>query len=55
MKHAAHLILQGGVDDLVLLHPRLAAKGLGNDLGRMMVAVAREILECPRARQAGRP
>src|SRR4029077_13568719 len=43
MQLAAHLGLKRLVDDLVLLHPGLAAKRLGHHGGRVMVAVAGKI------------
>src|SRR5579871_872345 len=43
MQLAAHLALKRVVDDLMLLHPRFAAEGFGNDRGRVMVAVTREV------------
>src|ERR1700733_5953409 len=45
MELAAHFALERLVDDLVLLHPRLAAERLGNDGGGVMVAVAGEIAD----------
>src|SRR6266581_6965451 len=49
-----HLPLEGLVDQLVLLHPRLAAKRLGDHGGGVMVAVAGEIADGHRGvRDAG--
>src|SRR5208282_6863431 len=45
MQLAAHFALQRLIDDLVLPHSRLAAKGLGNDGRRVMVAVTGEIAD----------
>src|SRR5438132_2775315 len=42
---AAHLGLERFVDNLVLLHPRLAAEGLGEHGRRIVVAVAGEIAD----------
>ena len=40
MQLAAHAPLQGLVDHLMLLHPGLALEGRGDDIGRVVVAVA---------------
>ena len=45
MQFAAHLPLQGGIDQLVLAYARKAGKGAGGDLGAVMVAVAGQILD----------
>src|SRR5215510_12530889 len=45
MKLAAHLGLEGFVDDLMLLHPRLAAKALGQHGGGIVVAIAGQIAD----------
>src|SRR3712207_5550934 len=41
----AHAPLQGGVDDLVLLHPALAAEGLGHDGSGVVVTVAGQVFD----------
>src|SRR6202165_2193627 len=43
VERAAHLPLQGLVDQLMLLHPRLAAEGFGDHGGGIMIAVAGEV------------
>ena len=45
MQGAAHLALQGGVDELVLAHARQAAKGARSDPRLVVVAVAGEVLD----------
>src|SRR5271167_1269378 len=45
MQLAAHFAPERLVDDLVLLHTRLAAKGFGNDSRRVMVTVTGEIAD----------
>src|SRR5215213_5759241 len=41
----AHAALQGGVDDLVLLHAALAAEGFGHDRSGIVIAVAGQVLD----------
>src|SRR5437879_5429955 len=45
VQDAAHLALEGRIDELVLLHARFAAKALGNHRCGVMVAVAREVAD----------
>ena len=45
MQFAAHASVQGGVDNLVLLHAGYAAKRLADHGGGVVVAVARQILD----------
>ena len=45
MELAAHFALQGVIDELVLLDPRLAPEGLGDHGGRIVVAIAGEIAD----------
>src|ERR1035437_874368 len=42
VQHAAHLCFERLIDQLVLLHPRLALERGGNHRGRVMVAVDRK-------------
>src|SRR5690606_8866021 len=42
---AAHIALKGLINKLMLLHPRLATERLGDDAGRVMVAVAGEVAD----------
>jgi len=44
MQFPAHPTFQGGVNDLVLLHPGFAAKRLGNHGRGVMVAIPCQIL-----------
>ena len=45
MQLAAHVALQRGIDDLVLLHPRLALERRGHDGRGVVIAVAGEIAD----------
>jgi hypothetical protein len=45
VKFAAHLALQGGIDELVLAHARQAGEGRGHDPRAIVVAVARQIVD----------
>ena len=45
VQRAAHLAFERLVDDLVLLHPRFAAEGLGDDGRGIVVAVAGEVAD----------
>ena len=44
MQRAAHLALEGGVDDLMLLHPRLALERGRNHCRGIVIAVAAQVL-----------
>ena len=46
MQLAAHLGLERLVDDLVLLHPRLAAEALRQHRRRIVVAIAGQVANC---------
>ena len=49
MQFAAHLALQGGIDELVLAYARQAGEGAGHDACAIVIAIARQIasaLEC---------
>ncbi len=45
MQYAAHVPLQRGIDHLVLLHARFSPEGFGDDRGRVVIAVPRQILD----------
>src|SRR4051812_49851284 len=45
MQFAAHAPAQRGIDELVLLHPALAAEGFGDDRRGVVVAIAGQILD----------
>ena len=45
MQLAAHIALQGLVDHLMLLDPRLAAELLGYDARRVMIAISGEDMD----------
>src|SRR3972149_4517464 len=45
VQRAAHGTLQRSIDQLMLLHTRLAAEALGHDRGGIMIAVAGEVAD----------
>ena len=45
MEHTAHAALQGLIDHLVLLHPRLALEGRRDHPRRIVIAVTGEVFD----------